>query len=87
MVNYERLNKYIDFLNNKQTTCFTHNGKKYNCKRFCPHKGYDLKNIKPDGNGIIKCPSHQWEYNIESGECINGDKLTTIRIFSKKEKP
>ena len=86
MVNYKRLNQYINFLNQKETTIFMYKRKKYKCKRFCPHKGYDLENIKPNDNGIIKCPSHQWEYNIVSGECINGDKLTNIRIISNEEK-
>ena len=82
MVNYSRLNKYINFLNKNGTIIFVYKGYEYPCKRFCPHKGYDLQNIKPDAKGIIKCPAHQWEYNITTGECIKGDKLTNIRVRS-----
>ena len=36
----------------------------------CKHQGADLTNgtIK---NGIATCPRHGWQYDLESGECLN----------------
>ena len=38
--------------------------KKYKVKRFCPHKGADLINCRPDNKGIITCPAHGWKISI-----------------------
>ncbi len=36
----------------------------------CKHQGADLTNgtIK---NGIATCPRHGWQYDLETGECLN----------------
>ena len=83
MINQKRINKYINFLNKKDTTTFLHQGVKYYCKKYCPHKGADLSHLKPDFRGVIKCPAHQWEYDVKSGDCIYGEKFTNIRIKIK----
>ena len=40
------------------------NKKKYLVKRYCPHRGADLINCKPDKKGIITCPAHGWKISI-----------------------
>ena len=47
---------------------------KHKCihKGKCPHRGFDLSNIKPDENGIIKCPLHSLKFNtFENNKIIN----------------
>lgn len=44
-------------------------GKTYECSRYCPHQGADLKYalIK---NGKVICPRHGWEFDLENkGQC------------------
>ena len=38
----------------------------------CKHQGADITkgSIK---NNLATCPRHGWEYNLETGECINRD--------------
>lgn len=33
----------------------------------CPHKGINLADIEPDGNGYVVCPAHGLKWNIKSG--------------------
>ena len=50
----------------KKEECFevNFNKKKYLVKRYCPHRGADLINCKPDEKGIITCPAHGWKISI-----------------------
>ena len=36
----------------------------------CKHQGADLTNGTIQ-NGIATCPRHGWQYDLESGECLN----------------
>lgn len=49
-------------------------GKIYSIGRYCPHAGNDLLNtgeILP--GGIIRCLAHHYEFELESGRCVNGN--------------
>jgi nitrite reductase/ring-hydroxylating ferredoxin subunit len=45
-------------------------GSFYAIEVACKHQGADLTNgtIK---NGIATCPRHGWQYDLETGECLN----------------
>lgn len=54
-------------------TAFIQNSKlKHKCihKGKCPHRGYDLSQVKSK-NGIIKCPLHGLQFIEETGELTN----------------
>lgn len=40
----------------------------------CGHRGYDLTNVQPDENNIIKCPLHGLKYHKDTGEMIELQK-------------
>lgn len=40
----------------------------------CKHQGADLL-ADYQGGRIAVCPRHKWEYDLETGECINHDSL------------
>ena len=40
----------------------------------CPHRGGALYKGKMK-NTIITCPLHKWKFNLESGFCINNNKI------------
>jgi hypothetical protein len=46
---------------------------KHKCihKGKCPHRGYDLSQVRPDEDGIITCPLHGLKFNAETGELLN----------------
>ncbi|MGP0566957.1 Rieske (2Fe-2S) protein [Nitrospina sp. 32_T5] len=37
---------------------------------FCPHRGGSLGYGRLDGKTVI-CPSHGWQFDITTGECLN----------------
>jgi UDP-MurNAc hydroxylase len=48
-------------------------GKSSSIGRFCPHAGNDLLTtgeVLP--GGIIRCLAHHYEFDLETGECVNG---------------
>lgn len=40
----------------------------------CKHQGADLTTGEIHGS-IATCPRHQWQYDLESGACLNHDSL------------
>lgn len=38
----------------------------------CKHQGADLLSEYRGGN-VVFCPRHQWEYDLESGQCLSHD--------------
>lgn len=49
-------------------------GKSYSIGRYCPHAGNDLSNtaeILP--GGIVRCLAHHYEFELETGRCVNGN--------------
>lgn len=55
----------------------------YRIQRFCPHAGQDLREtaeLLP--GGIIRCLGHHYEFDLETGQCVNGQAkpLRTERL-------
>jgi nitrite reductase/ring-hydroxylating ferredoxin subunit len=50
----------------------------------CKHQGADLLTDFRGGTVAI-CPRHQWEYDLESGLCLNHDSLPLKRYHLKIE--
>ena len=34
---------------------------------ICPHRGADLRGIKPDADGCVRCPLHSLRWNMKTG--------------------
>ena len=47
-------------------------GSFYAIETGCKHQGADLLKGKIE-SGTATCPRHDWEYDLETGECINHD--------------
>lgn len=50
-------------------------------KNACPHAGLSL------GRGavtdrIVTCPGHNWQFRLDTGECLRGDTTCSIRTFA-----
>lgn len=48
----------------------------------CKHQGADITLGKIE-NDIVTCPRHGWQYNLETGECLNHDS-PRLRKFELK---
>jgi UDP-MurNAc hydroxylase len=49
-------------------------GQNYLVQRYCPHAGQDLLEageVLP--GGILRCLAHHYEFNLETGQCLNGN--------------
>lgn len=47
-------------------------GSFYAIETGCKHQGADLLTGKIE-SGIVTCPRHDWQYDLETGECITHD--------------
>ncbi len=48
------------------------NGSFYAMEIGCKHQGADITK-GCISNNIATCPRHGWQYNLETGECVNRD--------------
>ena len=54
-------------------------------KNACPHAGQSLgRGTVVDG--VVTCPGHNWQFRLDSGECLRGDTTCTIRTFAVEVK-
>jgi nitrite reductase/ring-hydroxylating ferredoxin subunit len=60
-----------DIITVTENTAIAKSKIKHKCiyKGKCPHRGYDLSQVKPV-DGIIKCPLHSLEFDAESGKLL-----------------
>ena len=54
----------------------------YCIQRYCPHAGEDLHNARL-ANGILECPRHQWQWELDTGRCIKGGDLP-LKVAPRK---
>jgi len=45
----------------------------------CKHQGADLTTGTIENN-IATCPRHKWQYDLETGQCLNHDSLPLRRF-------
>lgn len=59
-------------------TIITADGKRYECDRYCPHKGADMLGTTVEGT-ILVCPRHKWRFDLsQGGRCLNGKFACTV---------
>ena len=71
---YFYLKKHTYRINGVTSVFAIRNSKlKHNCihKGKCPHRGFDLTNVKPDKDGVITCPLHGLKFDKDSKKIIN----------------
>lgn len=61
---------------------FNVDGHFYAIKDACPHAEYPLAKGKLCGE-IVACSSHNWQFNVRTGECVRGEdgEAPSIRRF------
>ncbi|MDO8461315.1 MAG: Rieske (2Fe-2S) protein [Deltaproteobacteria bacterium] len=52
----------------------------YAVKEACPHAQYPLTKGKVVGE-TVTCASHNWKFNVRTGECLRGEEGLTIKTF------
>lgn len=59
---------------------FNVGGRFHAIKDACPHAEYPL--VKGTLRGeLVSCSSHNWQFNVRTGECLRGDTEIRIRTF------
>ena len=71
--------KAID-LGKFRVAVFNIDGEYLAVKDACPHAEYPLSKGMVDGKAVT-CASHNWKFNLKSGECLRGEKGLFIRTF------
>ena len=56
-------------LKGKEIALFKHKGKVCALYAHCPHQGGPLDEGGITDDGMVTCPWHGWEFNVENGEC------------------
>jgi UDP-MurNAc hydroxylase len=66
------------------------NDRTYSVSRYCPHAGNDLLGtgeVLP--GGILRCLAHHYEFDLETGRCLNGmaSRLDVEPVESRRDQP
>ena len=69
----------VDFENYK-VAIFNLDGKFYAIKDACPHAEYPLSKGVVHGD-LVACSSHNWQFNIRTGQCLRGNPDIQVRTF------
>lgn len=59
---------------------FNIDGKFYAIKDACPHAEYPLAKGVLHGD-VVACSSHNWQFNVKTGQCLRGNPDICIRTF------
>lgn len=65
----------------RQIAIFNINSQFYALENVCPHQGGPLGEGDIE-DGCVTCPWHGWQFNVETGDCVNmpGEEATKIPI-------
>ncbi|MEM7030508.1 MAG: Rieske (2Fe-2S) protein [Chloroflexota bacterium] len=88
-------------LGGREVGIFNIDGKFYALRNICPHRGAPLceGRLRPlmtsssvyhldreRDNEILKCPWHQWEFDIKTGEALHDNmRVRTYRVVQEAE--
>lgn len=50
----------------------------------CPHAGGNLA-AGEVRNGVVTCPWHQWEFDLDSGQCTLSESVSLLRYETRIE--
>jgi UDP-MurNAc hydroxylase len=60
-----------------ETIARDHDGKTIELPKFCPHEGQPLEAARIE-NGRLICQGHDWEFDLDSGDCLVGDAAINL---------
>jgi nitrite reductase (NADH) small subunit len=71
----------VSLSDGREIALFNVEGKIYALDNACPHMGGPLGEGEIEGS-IVTCPWHGWQFEIESGACVNvpGDDATSLPL-------
>jgi len=55
-------------VNEQVVAIFNLNGEFYAIDNVCPHQGGPLGEGYLEGNGVVSCPWHSWNFDIRTGQ-------------------
>lgn len=67
----EAQGKSVKGPNGHMYAVFKHNGELRVLDDECCHQGGPLGEGDIDGEGVVTCPWHGWQFNSENGECMD----------------
>ena len=67
-------------LDHFRAAIFNVDGHFYAIKDACPHAEYPLVKGTLRGD-LVSCSSHNWQFNVRTGECLRGSPGLQIRTF------
>jgi UDP-MurNAc hydroxylase len=69
---------------NDETIDITDGDRTWTVGRYCPHAGEDLAIGGVVSNGRLRCLSHNFDFELTSGECLNA-RCDPIRVLGEQE--
>jgi UDP-MurNAc hydroxylase len=64
---------YENSMDSQERIVINSQGQAYSVQRYCPHAGVDLQEVgKVLPGGILQCLGHHYEFDLETGKCLNG---------------
>ncbi|MBW4688334.1 MAG: MBL fold metallo-hydrolase [Komarekiella atlantica HA4396-MV6] len=64
---------YENSMDSQEQITIHSEGQTYKIQRYCPHAGVDLQEVGEIlPGGILRCLSHHYEFDLETGKCLNG---------------
>jgi UDP-MurNAc hydroxylase len=78
----EAVERYETDRDPTDTVTLAGDGDQWEVSRYCPHAGEDLTHGAVIRDGILRCLGHNFDFDLESGECLNArcDPLVTRRV-------
>lgn len=69
----EAVEAYETAMDSKEQITIHSGGCTYQVQRYCPHAGLDLLEVgEVLPGGILRCLGHHYEFDLETGKCLNG---------------
>ena len=66
----------------KEILVINHDGNHFAIDSRCTHMGGELVKGKLEGD-IVTCPRHGAQFDVTTGNCINGPKIGPLRLKTK----
>ena len=64
---------------------FKAGGKVYAMQDMCPHQATSLSEGEVE-DCKVTCPGHGWQFDLKTGECINGAQAQTFTVIVENGK-
>ena len=68
-----------------ETITVTVDGYERRIPKLCPHEGESFEDV-PVERGRLVCPRHKWVFDLDSGQCLVGDRTVNLYALLPREK-